>query len=341
MSLQVLQSMWFVLVFILLIGYAILDGFDLGVGVLHIFAKDDHERRIGLNAIGPVWDGNEVWLVTAGGALFAAFPAVYATVFSGFYNALVLLLAALIGRAVALEFRSKLESEVWKRFWDFGFFLGSAVAAVLFGVAFGNILRGVPIDVDGNYTGTFIELLNPFALLVGVLTLVTFTMHGALYLAIKSEGAMRDRLQRIVPWLWILVAGLYFAATGAAVWFLPYLFERFVETPWMWGLAVVGVVAIVATYGFSRSGKLTWAFAASATMIGCMVASAGASLYPRLVPSLINLNDSLTISNSSSSQRTLGVMLVVAGVGMPLVVGYSIFVYRVFKGKVVLSEESY
>lgn len=341
MSLQVLQTLWFVLVFVLLIGYAILDGFDLGVGVLHPFAKDDREKRIGLNAIGPVWDGNEVWLLTGGGALFAAFPVVYATVFSSFYIAMMLLLAALIGRAVALEFRSKLASGAWRSFWDAVFFLGSALPAVLLGVAFGNILRGVPIDADGNYTGTFWELLNPYAVLVGVLALMMFTMHGALYLAIKSEGAMHERLRRAVPWLWIIVAVLYFALTTMTMISLPYLFEQFLERQWMWGLGVVTLGALIATYAFTRSDRLPLAFAASAITIGCMIALAAASLYPRLVPSLTNLNYSLTIENSSSSQRTLGVMLGVAGVGVPLVLVYTIVVYRIFKGKVVLGEESY
>ncbi len=341
MSLQVLQTLWFVLVFVLLIGYAILDGFDLGVGVLHPFAKDERERRIGLNAIGPVWDGNEVWLLTGGGALFAAFPVVYATVFSSFYVALMLLLAALIGRAVALEFRSKLASGLWRSLWDSVFFLGSALPAVLLGVAFGNILRGVPIDADGNYTGTFWELLNPYAVLVGVLTLVMFTMHGALYLAIKSEGAMHERLRRAVPWLWIIVAVLYFALTTMTMVSLPYLFEGFMERPWMWGLGVVTLGSLIATYAFTRSGRLPLAFAASATTIACVIALAAASLYPRLVPSLTNLNYSLTIENSSSSQRTLTVMAGVAGVGVPLVLVYTIVVYRIFKGKVVLGEESY
>ncbi|MGE5611963.1 MAG: cytochrome d ubiquinol oxidase subunit II [Bacillota bacterium] len=341
MTLALLQSIWFLLVFVLLIGYAILDGFDLGVGILHPFARSEHERRVSLNAIGPVWDGNEVWLLTAGGALFAAFPPVYATVFSGFYIALMLLLVALIARAVAMEFRSKIESPAWKRFWDFAFFLGSALPALLLGVAFGNILRGVPIDATGQFTGSFLELLNPYALLVGALSLTTFAMHGALYLAGKSDGDLRHRLMGLVPKLWFLFAILYVATSLATIWVSPFLMNRFLATPWMWPLLLIAIVAGLSVVVFARSARLASAFAASSLAIGSMLGLAGASLYPRWVPSLTNLNYSLTIANSSSTQHTLLVMLIIALIGVPMVLAYTAFVYRIFKGKVILSEESY
>ena len=191
-----LNTIWFWLIGVLIIGYAILDGFDFGVGILSLFSRFENERRIHFNAIGPVWDGNEVWLLTGGGALFAAFPAVYAMVFSGFYIALMLLLAALIFRAVSFEFRNKVDSPAWRRLWDWAFGLGSLLPALLFGVVIGNILHGVPIDTNGNYLGTFIGLLNPYSLGVGFLSLVLFTMHGAIYLATKSDGILRDRCQK-------------------------------------------------------------------------------------------------------------------------------------------------
>jgi len=204
-----LQTVWFLLITVLLIGYAVLDGFDLGVGVLHLLARSEQERRLHINAIAPVWDGNEVWLLTAGGALFAAFPPVYATVFSGLYLALVLVLLALIFRAVAMEFRGKVDSPGWRRAWDWAFGLGSLLPAVLFGVAFGNVVRGLPIDADGRYTGSFFDLLNPYALAVGVLSLALFVVHGALYLAVRTDGALRERMRSVVSRWWPVCVVLY------------------------------------------------------------------------------------------------------------------------------------
>jgi len=191
----VLQTIWFLLVGVLLIGYAILDGFDLGVGVLTLFRKNAHDRRLMINAIAPVWDGNEVWLLTGGGALFAAFPPVYATVFSGFYLAFMLLLVFLILRGISMEFRSQVDSPAWKNFWDLMFGIGSLVPAILYGVAIGNILRGIPLDETQTFTGTFLGLLNPYAILIGVLGLVMFVCHGAIYMTMKAEGQLEDDMR--------------------------------------------------------------------------------------------------------------------------------------------------
>ncbi len=189
-----LQTIWFLLVGILIAGYAVLDGFDLGVGMLHLFiARNDRERRTLLSSIGPLWDGNEVWLLTGGGAIFAAFPRVYATVFSGFYIPLMLLLAALIARAAAVEFRSKEESPLWRSAWDVTFAVSSLVPALLFGVAIGNLMRGIPLTSDGEFAGTFVSLLNPFALATGLLSVAMFVMQGASWLSLKTEGDMRER----------------------------------------------------------------------------------------------------------------------------------------------------
>jgi len=336
-----LASIWFVLLFILLMGYAILDGFDLGVGILHPFARGERERRISLNSIGPVWDGNEVWLLTAGGALFAAFPAVYATVFSGFYIALMLLLSALITRAVAMEMRSKVTSPTWRSAWDVAFFLGSLLPALLLGVAFGNILRGLPINAAGEYTGSFLSLLNPYALLVGVLVAVAFSLHGAIYLAGKCDGEMRMRLETLVPRLWAAFALLYVAATIASVFVAPFLFHGILASPLAWVLMIDTLLASIAIIAFARAGRYKLAFLASAVTIGSIIALCGVSLYPRLVPSTASLDYSLSISNSASTPISLWAMLIITLIGVPIMLIYTAFVYRVFRGKVVLHGDSY
>jgi cytochrome d ubiquinol oxidase subunit II len=336
-----LQAIWFLLVGVLIIGYAILDGFDLGVGVLHLFLKSDHERRISLNAIGPVWDGNEVWLLTGGGALFAAFPFVYATVFSGFYLALMLLLVALILRAVSLEFRGKVESSAWKRVWDWTFGLGSLLPAVLFGVAFGNILRGIPINEQEIFTGSFFGLLNPYAILIGILSLSLFTMHGAIYLGLKTEGELRERMVSVASMFWVGTAALYTLATLATIFVSPFLFEGILKNPLFWVLLLLLLASLIAVPVLLKGKKPFRAFLASSALIASMIGLSAVSLFPRLVPSITNLDYSLTIRNASSTPATLTVMLIIALIGMPIVIGYTIFIYRVFKGKVELNEASY
>jgi cytochrome d ubiquinol oxidase subunit II len=336
-----LNVIWFVLVGVLIIGYAILDGFDLGVGVLHMFARSDTERRIHLNAIGPVWDGNEVWLLTGGGALFAAFPVVYATVFSGFYIALMLLLTALIFRAVSIEFRSKVESSRWRAFWDWGFGLGSLLPAVLFGVAFGNILHGVPIDEHQMWTGSFLGLLNPYAVLVGVVSLCLFTMHGAIYLAMKTDGELRDRVAAWIPKAWMATMGLYALATIGTVFVSPFLFAGVLKNLLFWVLFLLLLACAMLIPVAAKAQKFGRAFIASSTLITTMIALSALSLFPRLVPSSTDLAHSLTIYNASSSQTTLTTMLVIALIGVPIVLVYTIVIYRIFKGKVVLTGDSY
>jgi cytochrome d ubiquinol oxidase subunit II len=336
-----LNITWFLLVGVLVIGYGILDGFDLGVGVLHLFTRNEKDRRINLNAIGPVWDGNEVWLLTGGGALFAAFPAVYATVFSGFYIALMLLLTALIFRAVSFEFRSKIESPAWRTFWDWGFGLGSLLPAVLFGVAFGNILHGVPIDAQGNYLGTFFGLLNPYSIIIGLVSLSSFTLHGAIYLTLKTEKDRQQQIVQIIPKLWIAFVALYVVATLASILGFPYLFEGMLQNPIAWILFAVFLGSTIYLPVAVKAGKYLVAFIASSLMIACMTGLAAVSLFPRLVPSSIDLANSLTIYNASSTQPTLQTMFIIALIGMPFVIGYTAFIYSVFKGKVVLTKDSY
>jgi cytochrome bd ubiquinol oxidase subunit II len=336
-----LNTIWFGLVGVLIIGYAILDGFDFGVGILHLFAKSDEERRIHLNAIGPVWDGNEVWLLTGGGALFAAFPIVYATVFSGFYLALMLLLVALIFRAVSLEFRSKVEAPGWRKFWDWSFGLGSILPAVLFGVAFGNILHGIPINEQGTFTGSFLGLLNPYSILVGVLSLVMFTMHGALYMTMKSDGALKARMEQWASKAWIVTFALYVIVTILSIFTSPFLFEGALGNPLVWILFVLYFGSMLFIPVAMKSGKPGRAFLYSSVSIASVIGLAAVGLFPRLVPSSTDLLYSLTIYNASSTPRTLTVMLVIALIGMPMVIGYTIFIYRVFKGKVVITHDSY
>ena len=338
---MILATIWFILIFVLLAGYAILDGFDLGVGALHLLARGERERRISINAIAPVWDGNEVWLLTGGGALFAAFPAVYATVFSAFYMALMLVLFALIFRAVSMEFRGKVDGPGWRTFWDSAFCISSVVLCVLFGVALGNILRGIPISAQGEFTGSFFALLNPYAILIGVLTLALFTLHGAIYLMGKSEGPMRQRLHAIaLKAFWVVIA-LYLLASIATGMVSPFLLKSMASNPALWLFLAALIVSASYLPAALRLGRARRAFLASSVLVGSMVALAGASLFPRLVPSLTDPAYSLTIHNSSSTQRTLAVMLVIALIGMPLVIGYTAVIYRIFRGKVVLSGDSY
>ena len=336
-----LNTTWYILVGVLITGYAILDGFDLGVGVLHLFARSDTERRLHMNAIGPVWDGNEVWLLTGGGALFAAFPIVYATAFSAFYLAMMLLLTALIFRAVAMEFRSKLVSPGWRALWDWAFGLGSLLPSVLYGVAVGNVLRGIPLDASGTFTGSFLGLLNPYAVLVGILSLVMFVMHGALYMTLKTDGELQERMAAWATRSWVVFVVIYLVATVASIFTASYLFEGLFGNPLFWVVFVLLLAAVVYVPVATKAKRFFRAFLSSSVVIASTIGLAAISMFPRLVPSSINLDYSLTIYNASSTRLTLQVMLVIALIGMPLVIAYTFWVYRVFKGKTVLTQESY
>ncbi len=336
-----LNTIWFLLIGVLIVGYAILDGFDLGVGVLHLFTKGEKEKRTNLNAIGPVWDGNEVWLLTAGGALFAAFPAVYATVFTGFYLALMLLLVALIFRAVAMEFRSKVEAPSWRNFWDKAFGIGSLLPAILFGVAVGNILRGVPVDANGTYTGTFLQLLNPYSILIGLVSLAFFVAHGAIYLTLKAGDEYRDQIAAKIPKLWAVFEILYLVATFATVYVSPFLFEGMSTSILFWVFIGLLLAAIGNINVAVKAKKYFLALISSSATIAAMIGLAAVGMFPRLVPSSIDLRYSLTATNSASSEYTLTIMLIIAAIGVPIVLAYTFFIYRVFKGKVVIGDESY
>lgn len=335
-----LNLIWFLLVGVLIVGYAILDGFDLGVGVLHLFAKSEEEKRMNLNAVGPVWDGNEVWLLTGGGALFAAFPVVYAVSFSAFYLAFMLLLTALIFRAVSFEFRKYSEPEQ-KKYWDLAFGLGSLVPALLYGVAIGNVLRGLPLDQKGLFHGNFFGLLNPYAIVVGLVSLTFFVMHGAIYLAMKTKGEQQEKAAGWANNMWVAYVALYVVATIYSFFSAKYLFDTVLKNPLFWVLVVLLFASIIYIPLGVKAKQFGKSFIASSITIASMILLTALSLFPRLLPSSWNLDYSLTIYNASSTPRTLWTMLIIALIGVPIVLIYTIYIYRVFKGKVVLNKDSY
>jgi cytochrome d ubiquinol oxidase subunit II len=336
-----LNTLWFILLGVLLAGYAILDGFDLGVGILEPIAKTDEERRILLNSIGPIWDGNEVWLVTFGGAMFAAFPESYATAFSGFYTAFMLILFALILRAVSIDFRSKIGSHAWRRFWDYGFFVSSLLAAQLFGTAVGAAMNGIPLNDRGVFSGRFLDQLGVYPLAVGIMTVAMFTMHGAIYLYLKTEG---DLQRRAYDWMWrgfgfFLV--MYLLVTIMTLVLIPHATRNFQHQPWAWGLVVLNILAIANIPRAISQRRAGYAFISSSATIAALVCLFGIALYPNLITSRPVAENSLTIYNASSSSKTLAIMTIIAFVGMPFVITYTAIVYRTFHGKVRLEEHSY
>jgi cytochrome d ubiquinol oxidase subunit II len=337
-----LHLIWFLLLGALLAGYAILDGFDFGVGILHPLARTDEERRIFLNTIGPIWDGNEVWLVTFGGALFAAFPEAYATVFSGFYTAFMLLLCALIFRAVSIEFRSKVHSKPWRTAWDFGFFLSSLVASLLFGVAIGNLILGVPLNERGVYIGKFVDLLQPYPLLLGVLTVSMFAMHGALYLSLRIPlGELHTRMKEWIWHTWGVFLVLYLLSTIYTLIAVPQAVPHLERAQWAAPIIVANVLSLAniprATYK-NRPGQ---ALTSSSIAIICLVALFGLTLWPNLVVASNRAEWSLNVYRAASSEKTLKIMLIIAGIGMPLVLTYTGIVYWTFRKRVQVEKAAY
>jgi cytochrome d ubiquinol oxidase subunit II len=335
-----LNTAWFLLVGILLAGYAVLDGFDLGVGALHLFARTDVQRRTFLNAIGPVWDGNEVWLVTGGGALFAAFPIVYATVFSGFYVAMMLLLVGLIFRAVAIEFRSKQPGARWRQAWDRSFAVASVAASLLMGVAFGNVIWGIPIDAAGEFAGSFLSLLHPYALLTGITTVALFMMHGAIYLLLKTEGETQQMVEGWVPNTIIFFLVCYATTTMATIIFRPEMTAAIKVSPVLFALPVLTMLAIANVPRAIHHLRYGEAFVSSSCAVLGLFGLVGVGMYPTLVNAWEPVRR-LTIYNASSSPKTLGIMLVMACIGVPLVLTYTISIYWIFRGKVKLDSTSY
>jgi cytochrome d ubiquinol oxidase subunit II len=338
-----LQLTWFVLLGVLMAGYAILDGFDLGVGILHLLARDDHERRLFLNSIGPLWDGNEVWLVVFGGVTFAAFPNAYAAAFSGFYLAFMLLLCCLIFRAVSIEFRSKRPSPWWRSFWDFAFSVSSALATFLFGVAVGNCIQGLPLGEAGDFTRSLglVDLLNPYSVFTGLFAVATFAMHGSIYLYLKTEGETQELAR---AWMWrtfFVFLACYVALSAWTLIAVPVSTANFAHYPWLWLVPILNALAIANVPRAIYQGRPLDAFISSSAAIAAFTFLFGAALFPNLIVSSESPEYSMTVSRAASSETTLGIMLVMAGLGIPFVLAYTATVYWVFRGKVKLTPTSY
>jgi cytochrome d ubiquinol oxidase subunit II len=364
-----LKIIWWLLVGVLLVGFAIMDGHDMGVGTLLPFVgQGDDERRVVINTVGPHWDGNQVWFITGGGAIFAAWPLVYATAFSGFYWAMLAVLWALFFRPVGFDYRSKIHNATWRSTWDWGLFVGGAVPPLIFGVAFGNLLQGVPFWLDdfmvSTYTGSFWQLLNPFALLAGVVSSAMITMHGGIYLAHRTEGAIQ---QRAISGALIAASVMVFAFFGAGLWLRVGGIEGYVITsvidpaalpdplaktvvrdaaawwmnyqrqPLLWLLPVLGVGGALLAMGLAIVRRTGLAFIASALSIVGVIGTAGAAMFPFVMPSSAQPNASLTVWDSVSSHLTLGLMFWATLIFMPLIVLYTSWAYRVMRGKVTLA----
>lgn len=336
-----LNTIWFILIGVLLAGYAILDGFDLGVGALHLLVKKDYDRRILINSIGPVWDGNEVWLVTGGGALFAAFPEVYASVFSGFYTAFMLLLFVLIFRAVAIEFRSKRPMQWWRNMWDTAFSVSSILIALLMGVALGNIVIGVPIDASRDFNSGLFSLLTPYTVMVGITTVALFMMHASIYLLMKTEGELKDKITGWVNNTIIFFVISFVSTTMTTLVYYPHMADPFKAAPVLFVVALLNMLAIANIPREIHHNRPQMAFVSSSLSIVALMTLFAIGLFPNLVISNISDVYNLTIYNASSSQRTLQNMLIIAIIGIPFVLAYTISIYWVFRGKVKLDSSSY
>lgn len=336
-----LQIFWFAIIGCLLTGYAVLDGFDLGVGIMHYSARNDTERRLYMNAIGPLWDGNEVWLVTFGGALFAAFPEAYATAFSSYYLPFMALLCALIFRAVSMEFRSKSPHLWWRAFWDFSFFASCVSCSFLFGVAVGHSMLGLPIGPDHEYQGQLGDLISFYPSLVGVLVVALFALHGSIYLYLKTEGELQSRLQGLMWKTFGVFLVTYLFTTVYTLVEIPAAVSNFRIYKIAWVAVVLNILAIANIPRAIYLGKPLYAFFSSACTIAALTFLFGAALYPNMMVSSLSPEYNLTIYNSCSSDTTLKLMRIIAFLGMPFVLTYTGVVYWVFRGKVKLNATSY
>ena len=346
-----MQTLWFVLVAFMLTMYVLLDGFDLGAGAIHPFvAKDDRERRLVLRSIGPVWDGNEVWIIAAGGTLFFSFPLLYASSFSGFYLPLIIVLWLLMIRGLSIELRSHIENPLWASFWDGSFFVGSSLLAVFYGAALGNVVRGVPIGEDGYFfqplwtnfspTNPNPGILDWYTVLTGILALGALVVHGASWVALKTEGTLNTRARRAARIGWVAVVVLTAITTVATFSLRPAMLSSFYEHPWGFvfpALAVLGL-ALVGYFGFK--GRDRAAFLSSGAYIAGMMASTAFAVYPKVLPA-VEPENSLTVHNASGSTYGLTVGLIWWTIGMVLAVIYFVLIYRLFRGKVKLDDEGY
>lgn len=336
-----LSTWWFLVVGAVFSGYAILDGFDLGAGALHLFFKKEDSRRIALNAIGPVWDGNEVWLVIGGGALFAGFPVVYATVFSAFYELFMVFLVMLIFRAISIEFRSKEPMLWWRKMWDISYCMSSSLIALSLGLVLGNIIQGLPIDANYEYKGTLLDFFNPYAILISVTTLALFMMHGAIYLVMKTENRMYAKLTILVKNTTIFFVLMFALTTLVTLLFVPHMVSRYKETPYMFAVPIIAMLGVANITRSITRRRYRSAFMSSAGVTAILMLLVAVGLYPNIVLSTIDPSMNITVFNGSSSDKSLGIMLGFAIVGVPLVAAYTSFVFWTFRGKVKLDETSY
>lgn len=342
MSEMTLALLWYLIVGVSVFAYVALDGFDLGVGILNFFTKKDQDRRVFLNAIGPVWDGNEVWLVVVGGALFAGFPEVYATLFSGFYTLCMILIAGLIFRAVSIEFRSKRSSVFWRKVWDTIFSVASLVISFSLGIVFGNLMDGIPLDQNRDFIGNLSFFFRPFPILVGLFTVSLMMMHGGLFLVFKTEGELHDRLRRWTM-VCIKIFLVFYVVITIAAWVMePHLITRFKEMPILFLIALLAPISILFIPKLFQQKRDGWAFLCSCFAILLLFLIFGIGTFPYLVRSTIATDtNSLTFYNAAASRLTLTALLIIAAIGVPAVLGYGTLVYRVFRGKVKIGKTSY
>lgn len=334
-------TIWFLVIGGLFSGYAILDGFDLGAGALHLFLKKEQSRRLALNAVGPVWDGNEVWLVIGGGALFAGFPPVYATLLSAMYIPFILFLVLIIFRAISIEFRSKEPMLWWRKMWDISYSVSSMGIGLLLGVVLGNVLLGFPLDENQRIQGHWLQFLNPYALMVGLSTLALFTMHGAIYLTLKTEGRLFAKLNLLLKRAIILFVVSFGITTLYTLLYVPHLSDQFKQSPLLFFIPLTAFLSIANIPRLVSRRKYRTAFIFSGGTVALLLTLVAIELYPVLLLSTISPEYSLDVYKAASSEKSLGIMLVIAAIGAPLVLAYTAFVFWTFKGKVQLDEHSY
>jgi cytochrome d ubiquinol oxidase subunit II len=338
-----LDVFWYCVIIACAVFYSILDGFDLGVGALHLFARTDEERRVFLNAIGPVWDGNEVWLVVLIGGLFAGFPFAYATLLSSFYVPITLFITALIFRAVAIEFRSKRPGKFWRQTWDISFFLASLLIAFAMGIALGNMIRGIPLNENHDYMGgAFWTFIHPYSLLTGLLVLSAFTMHGAIFLVMKTEGALQTHFKQWVNPTIIFFILTFVITTVATLIYQPHMVERLRDRPYLFLISLINLFAIANIPREITHNRPGFAFLSSCVSIAMMILLFAIGTFPTLIRSSLDpAKNSLTLENAAASPGTLQVLMIIVLIGVPLVLAYGYYVYRIFRGKVELDHMSY
>lgn len=342
MFLGISYNTWWFLVFgAVITGYAILDGFDLGAGAMHLFLKKETSRRIALNAIGPVWDGNEVWLVIGGGALFAGFPVAYAAVFSAFYLPVMIFLIGLIWRAVAIEFRSKEPGRLWRLTWDFIYSFACIVVTLSLGLMLGNIALGLPLDQHHEFAGNWLSFFNPFSIMVALTTLALFMMHGAIYLAMKTENRLYTRLTILAKSFTVFFIVAFGITSMYTLLYIPHLSDTIKSNPAYFIFPVIMFLAIANIPRQLKKGKYRYAFISSAVTIAALLITVAIEVFPNLVYANNIAANSITIQNAASSQKTMKILLIIALIGTPLVGVYTSFVFWTFKGKVQLDEMSY